>query len=248
MSYVLADTASTSVPQRPDVSLVQTGGLTPYQLAVNTREMLEALVRLEVLIPFKLHELDDPSWCGPTGPFLHNPQCMLIAAQTKLQLRQVQTNLADAMAALDRNLGEDWRIVGVEHKNTAAMIYRLRKLPPTLAQSLYNVVALTLDHAYITIDADAAYRIGMAEAERRFWQRLGSALKEFALLPVNAFTGLLNLAGESLARAAGGAGEALSKMLWAAIKPLLVPIALVGGGYVLYRYYSKRDTSRTVKE
>lgn len=137
--------------------------------------------------------------------------------------------ILDARDAVARNLGEDWVAVFVEHKNTGALIYRMRKLDTPVAQQLYRYVALAVQYGQDILRAEADYNLAIAQAEANFWGNAAEVLQ----LPGRAFEQLVK-------GVAGGAGVVLGGLL-EGLKPLLLPAALVIGAILVMSSLGKKS-------
>jgi len=178
---------------------------------------------------------------------------------------------ASVIALTDLVLTPQWRswVVDREHRDPASIAYRVSGLwmnapgavqpngqPMTAAfragwaqkvQDWYKLVADFVTGGSNEMQADLNYRYEAAVEEMNFWDNL-SILYDW---PIRLIEAALHWLGEFAKRALAALGDAAAAVagvgasaLWAIIKPLLLPAALVGTGLVVYYY--RQDIADTV--
>ena len=134
-------------------------------------------------------------------------------------------------------LGPDWRDVGVDHRNAAAVAYRLGAVEPIRAKRWYEGVTSMIAVAQGSIRSELDHELELAQIDLAFWIHVD----EVSNWPLTVLRTMLEELGKfaaAVAEAAGGAigaaGEGLAAGLWKAVKPLILPALLVGAGYVAW--------------
>ena len=133
-----------------------------------------------------------------------------------------------AFAFADRNLGEDWFVVGHEHRNYPAMLLRLKKVVERYGATFTtNMIAYfrnAVAFGFERLRDETDYQLALAEADQAYWSGLLAVLqvpeKLLAALTTTTTTTLSNLLGLTM--------------------KTILPVALVLGG-LWYLSSKKRD-------
>jgi len=179
------------------------------------------------------------SWTSGVAWALQSAICQRMAANPPATIADEAIKwVADAVAYTVSVLGEDWRVVGVEHKNAAAIAYRLGKLDPAKAQEWYRYVSVTITNSFAVIRSEYEMQYTVVGIQANAVDFLDVLLR-ILHLPVEAFNWIVKKAGEwaqsmleAIGEGLGHVGEGLASAIWKVVKPLLLPAALVGIAYV----------------
>lgn len=176
------------------------------------------------------------------------------------RMRDVIAFIDDQIAATGRILGDDWQVVFIDHKNVLALGYRMGRKDTALLKAWYNATAATLEYGFAILKSDLDYRYDIAMSIQAHWSRM----RALAAAPIAIFAAIVQTAADWAAAAAsavggalGAVGEGIVSGIWKAVKPLILPVALLGtvtlGGMYLWRkhgdkFLPKEDMEKMAKE
>ena len=193
--------------------------MTPEQFVEHISRVLGGLLSLDWAVPAEIRHVEEEAG---------GPVAQAIATLQTSELKAAQRAVTRAAFLTTTLLGQDWKNLP-KTSDHAELARRLQKLPPATAQAWYKVVATTLPIGFSAMRKSLDIRLELAEADLRWWETT---------------LAILNAPGQ-LFRATV---TPFSNLVWDILKPLILPAALIAGGYVLYRVTQRRSGTSRVKE
>jgi hypothetical protein len=193
--------------------------MTPEQFVEHINKVLGGLWYLNWAVPAEIRRVMEEAG---------GPVAQAVATLQTAELKAAQIAVTRAAFLTTTLLGQDWENLP-KTGNRAELARRLQKLHPILAQSWYKTVAVTLPIGFNAMKRSLDVRLELAEADLHWWETI---------------LAILNVPGRLVGALTSGAGS----LVWDILKPLILPAALIAGGYVLYRVMQRSPGTSRVKE
>jgi len=205
--------------------------MTKEQFGEHIRRVLWGLSRFERVLPEKLAPLEAD--CGANAPLLRRVICRGSAQEdsyVKVSLANTEVKRLAKLTEGSLYLGADWRQI-VAAQNTAEVIRRVQKMPPDRGKAWYSAIANAVSAGFTATDQVLDQQLAIAQAELEYW--------ETVLAITSAPVRVIQAGAEAGAELVGGAASGLLSGLFKGLGPILFTVALIAGGYVVYRVVAK---------